>query len=558
MAAVHPDTADDSDYENRKSKENETLETEMVHENAWDLFCTASQPRHELYQIGCESCDSIPVITKTTLIHGLRGLNPGDVIEIIGNEQSGKSQFLYQYAIDCCLPSKLTVIESTENGKPTVLDLHGHNSRSFHFDLLQSFSIDRLHDIFINVLFRKIHRHNERIDASPAIKNEGKRAPPMHRHSMPLRLNQRNVTINKQRIRRLKINALRFEKSSECRSLWKLVTSRIEVVIPQTPIQLIVALHKMRRNLKELYTAKIPDHHEMDFDQLNGCDMDQFEEMDIDHDGNQRDPKDTELEAMLKEQRECTIQNLILSGDDGMRLVLIDDSNAFFNELTATHERDRYYNSFSSNLMDLCSEYGLFVVFSRFTAFKKEREWLKYMMPMNDLRPRAVRNYHYELKPEDTFHKKCGSFSLETKALFIVFVYREPLELVDSTVTHPSITNDLFRPDSRFGDEMSQRIQYNLGHFETTKRWMQTLDITQLDPLEYIQAIQQRENRREFGVEEFNVIRGMVVTGNEYISRARRKKQQYDVDYEHAVVKKQMIRFNVRITNDCGFVYNMN
>ena len=376
----------------------------------------------------------------------------------------------------------------------------------------------------------------------------------MYRHSMPLRLNQRNVTINKQRIRSLKINRLRFEKSSECRSLWKLVTSRIEVVVPQTPIHLIVALHKMRRTLKELYTAKIPDHHEMDFD------MEQFEEMesiDVDHDDRkQRDRGDNKLEAMLKEQRECTIQNLILGGDDGMRLVLIDDSNAFFNELTATQERDRYYNSFSSNLMDLCAEYGLFVVFTRFTAFKKEREWLKYMMPINDLR--ALRNTHYTLKPEHTFHRKFGKFSLETKAMFIVFVYREAMELVDSTVTHPSITSDLFRCDPRFGNEREQRIQYKLDHHETTKQWMQTLDITQLDPMEYIQAVQQRENRKEFGVEEFNVIRGMVVTGNEYMSRARRKKQQYDADYEHAVVKKQMIRFNVRITTDRGFVYNMN
>ena len=553
------DTGDDSEYERIRKKENETLDTNIVHETAWDLFCSAAPPRHELYPIGCESADTIPVISKTLQQHGLRGLNTGDVIEIIGNEQSGKSQMLYQYALDCCLPSKVTVTVSTENGNPTVLELHGHNSRCILLDLLSSFNVDRFHDIFMKVLLRKIERHNKGIAASPALKRERQRAPPLHRHSMPLRLDQRNVAIHQQRIRSLKINGKRFEKSSECESLWKLVVSRMELVAPTTPIQLIVALHRFRRKLDDLYTAKLPDRHhdELDLHQLTDCDLDQ-----IDGDGD--DPEleqdgDPKLEAAMKEQRECTVRNLMIGGDRGMRLVLIDDVNAFFTELAASQQRDRWYNAFSSQLMALCAEYGLFVVFSRFTAFKKESEWLRHKLPLSDLRGAARRKTQSALKPEDSFHRKFGNFSLETKALFIVMVYRATMQCVDSTVAHPSITgNALFQPDGRSGDEMmEQNMQFILGDAATTRQWIQTLDVSQIDPLRFIMTEQQRANVQEYGVAEFNVVRGAAATTNEFVHRARRKKQRYDEDYEHAVAQKLVIRFSAKITGD-GFVYNLN
>eukprot|EP01083_Nonionella_stella_P052668 139649_1 len=84
-------------------------DAQLADETAWDLLNTVLKPDHAMYDVGDHTKETIPIITKVLHEHGLNGLNTGDVIEIIGNEQCGKTQLLYQYLINCCLPLKITV-----------------------------------------------------------------------------------------------------------------------------------------------------------------------------------------------------------------------------------------------------------------------------------------------------------------------------------------------------------------------------------------------------------------------------------------------------------------
>eukprot|EP01084_Bolivina_argentea_P125230 221897_1 len=300
-------------YQHFQLDDNDTIDSHLSDCTAWDLFNTISKPEHKLYKINNHTKETIPIITNTFQHHGLNGLNTGDIIEIIGNEQSGKTQLLYQYIINCCLLSEITVIHSTRNNKPTILNLGGQNSKLIFIDINLSFHINRLFDIFQMQIKRKITKHNSQIQEW--------RAEIIH-----------EPNIEKEKILKtmFEIDQRKFLEF-ESKKLWHLLYTKVYLIQPQTPIQFVVSLHKIRSMLKSIYAN---------------------------NNSNNRNDMVNDDET---------------NGDNGMRLILIDNINGYFNELTATKERDKYYNIISDLLIDICNEFGLILFFTRYTQFKKKK-----------------------------------------------------------------------------------------------------------------------------------------------------------------------------------------
>ncbi len=42
----------------------------------------------------------------------------------------------------------------------------------------------------------------------------------------------------------------------------------------------------------------------------------------------------------------------------------------------------------------------------------------------------------FKLKPQEMFHKNFGGIQLDNKVAFAIYLYRQPMECLDSTVTH--------------------------------------------------------------------------------------------------------------------------
>eukprot|EP01083_Nonionella_stella_P080417 221026_1 len=518
-------------------------EAQLADETAWDLLNTVLKPDHAMYDVGDHTKETIPIITKVLHEHGLNGLDTGDVIEIIGNEQCGKTQLLYQYLINCCLPPKITVSKATKNKRPTLLELGGHYCQAIFFDLHLSFDVDRLYHIFVTQITRKVIKHNTNVHAqirnnqtNKNLKNAST-SPRTRRHSEPNaihELTQKDIDLAKHMKRHIEIDAKQFIASVEGQKLWKLVHSKISVVQIMSPIQLIASLHRLRAMLNDMYSLK--RRHEMySFTEQY---MDKEEQED------RKDAMDIDMYEYQDEFNEHRMNYLLRKGDNGMRMVLIDDMNAFFNELTATKERDKYYNSMSCLLMDICYEFGLIVVFTRFCQFKQEREWLKKVLPLVNSKMRMKSVTNMRIKPHEMFHRKFGKIELESKALFVVFLYREGMQCFDSTVTHPAIMNDLFE-----GKEEEQRKKYLIGDHKVTKKWIKNVKARgngeYMDPFRYIQS--------RYPAEDYNQIRGVVVTQTEFITRAMDKKKQNDKEYEQVRIEKKMIRFYGTIHQRKGF-----
>merc|ERR1712232_580381 len=103
---------------------------------------------------------------------------------------------------------------------------------------------------------------------------------------------------------------------------------------------------------------------------------------------------------------------------------------------------------------------------------KSENDWLKN---------------HTEHGTENDFFAKFGRFELEKQALFVIFLYNEPMQCVDSTITHPSICNDLFYEHCADGNgNKEERKLYLLGNHQITEKFIQSLNVTQLDPFMFI------------------------------------------------------------------------
>ena len=209
--------SDDDMMERQKSKQLQIEETELVTETAWDIFNVHLRPNHDEYVLN-ENND-IPILTETLNQHGLNGLNTGDVIEIIGNSQCGKTYLLYKYLLNCILPKYLTVTKSTiPIDQQTLLSLNGHNSRVIWIDLHLTFNKNRLKDIYLNCLKQKINKHNHRIQQKPKFKYQQHQ----HRHTMPPRIDP-NLHLNQDEIDKMKgnqnllpIDLEKFLKSTEC------------------------------------------------------------------------------------------------------------------------------------------------------------------------------------------------------------------------------------------------------------------------------------------------------------------------------------------------------
>ena len=450
-------------------------DTAMADETAWTMLNPSNPTVHKIYDIRDETKETIPVLTEILNRHGLDGLNGGDVVEIIGNEQCGKSQLLYQHLVRCCLPSKIKITKSTKNGRATVLKLGGANSRAIWFDLNFHFDADRLFDVFVMAMKRKIIKHNLRRMDVPWQSSAAKR------HSVPLhfRHNQSNpeqIEIVKMKNETFEVDENAFFESTECDQLWQTVHSRISVVSPLDSIHFIASLHKFESMLNVMSRAE------------SGCD------------------------------------------DDGFKLVLIDDINAFFNELSANNQRDKFCDSMSSILLSICNKFGLILIFSRFCAFKSERDWLRNHTQNNNAQ-------------NDDFFSKFGRFELEKKALFVLFLYRDPLQCVDSTVTHPAIGNDLFHGHCQ-NESDEQRKLYLLGDQAMTNKFIQNLSVNQLDPMRFI--LNQTNNQ---------TIRGLVITNSVFLRKASIEQAKGNQNYKRAVLKKQIIRFNANINVRFGFIW---
>ena len=221
--------------------------------------------------------------------------------------------------------------------------------------------------------------------------------------------------------------------------------------------------------------------------------------------------------------------------DEGLRLVLIDDANAYFSELAATQQRDTFYAAFSSLLLSVCREFGLSVVCTRFADTHAQRQWLRRTLPLegNEEQPQCASN--------EFVH-----FALSQRALFRVLLFREPLHCVDSAVTHPSVCGVIDSLDAAVDIETKKKLL--CGDEAATRTWLEGQAQTDIDPAEFIVHVQQKENRRVHGAEEYNIVRGAVVAGRWF-----KKRNVNEVRPRRSIGFK----VNLRMAEQNGFVYEI-
>ena len=214
--------------ENKEEKQEYDLNdkdvVQITEETAWDLYHTTNRPHHDHYEIYENQKDSIPIFTNICKQFRLRGFNASDIIEIIGNEQSGKTQILYELLLNCTFPEQYQITQSTINKQPTILSLDGHDSKAIFYDLNLHFNFNRLKDIFTTIIKKKVISHNKEVHNLSLYQTD-----PPKRHSLPTNLHKQAKLLKD---KYFFINFDEFLNSDEYINLWLTVKSKIYLCRP--------------------------------------------------------------------------------------------------------------------------------------------------------------------------------------------------------------------------------------------------------------------------------------------------------------------------------------
>ena len=280
------------------------------------------------------------------------GLKCGDMIQIVGSTQSGKTELLYQLILQCCLPKTLSILtdslqtaqsnsnfnlnfNSNSNANTNInantieqqvheIPLGGYNSQCIYIDLNSSFNNDRLLQLCHCYIINQIRLYNSDNN------------------------NKRNMNDNNGGYGYDPIDISLFTKSDEYKQFLSNFSKKVYILTNmETCSQFLCSLIKVRNFLEQCKNRKNNiGSSSYDYD---------YKEKDNNNNGT--------------------------NNQGNVLLFLIDGFNAFFNELTKDRKRDNIYEKIGKMVHHYTKEYDLITFITRNVSTKREYDYINQILP---------------------------------------------------------------------------------------------------------------------------------------------------------------------------------